>query len=68
MIINDAYTIVQVSSFTIVTYDRKNILIIQATGGNMGPWYVLQFLFGEKSQKLLITQQPGAREKITTYL
>jgi hypothetical protein len=50
MIINDAYTIVQASSFTIVTYDRKNIFIIQATGGNMGPWYVLQLLYGEKSQ------------------
>ncbi len=63
MIVNDACTIVQASSFTIVTYDRKNIFIIQATGGNMGPWYVLQLLFGEKSQKLLITQQPLELEK-----
>jgi hypothetical protein len=31
MIVNDACTIVQ-ASFTIVTYDRQNIFIIQATG------------------------------------
>jgi len=31
MIKNDACTIVQ-ASFTIVTYDRQNIFIIQATG------------------------------------
>ncbi len=37
MIIND--TIVQ-ASFTIVTYDRKNIFIIQATGGQKSNQYL----------------------------
>jgi hypothetical protein len=38
-----------VVSLMIVIYDR-NSFIIQATGGSRVPSYVLQLLFGEKSQ------------------
>ncbi len=34
----------------VVIYDRHTF-IVQATGGNMGPIYMLQLLFCESSQK-----------------
>jgi hypothetical protein len=37
---------------------RINQLPVSATMCSMGPVYVLQFLFSEKSQKMLITKQP----------
>jgi hypothetical protein len=43
-IVND--TIVQ-ASFTIVTYGRKNIFIIQATDGSIVPRYFKHLLFSE---------------------
>jgi hypothetical protein len=49
-IVND--TIVQ-ASFTIVTYDRKNIFTIQATGGSMGYRYVLIFLKWQEMMKIV---------------
>jgi hypothetical protein len=35
--------------------------------GSIGPSYFLQLLFNEKSEKLLITQQPLKLQKISTY-
>jgi hypothetical protein len=66
MIIND--TIVQ-ASFTIVTYDRKNIFTIQATGGSMGYRYVLIFLKWQEMMKIVTNSANSkAREKTSTDL
>ncbi len=41
--------IVLATVIAIVNYDR-HLFIVQATGGSMGPKYVLQLLLSEKSQ------------------
>jgi hypothetical protein len=54
------------TAVTIVNYDRSTF-IVQATGGSMGPRYVLQILFCEKS-KLLKHSNHRSYRKISSDL